>query len=177
MHTPVYFSDLASPVGTLILSATDRGLLSVSMPIGRRPLAGRAAWIRDDDRLTLACRQLQEYFAGARTVFDLELDLTAGSDFQQRVWTALLSVPYGQSVSYAEIARRIDEPKAPRAVGVAIGSNPVAIIVPCHRVIGANGTLTGYAGGLERKRYLLALEQKHRQPANAARVDGLLAGF
>jgi methylated-DNA-[protein]-cysteine S-methyltransferase len=108
--------------------------------------------------LQQAAQQLNEYFAGRRTAFDLPLDLSAGTAFQQRVWQALLGIAPGHTVSYGTISERIGQPSAVRAVGGAIGRNPIGIIVPCHRVVGANGTLTGYAGGLDRKTALLKLE-------------------
>ena len=113
--------------------------------------------VSDAKRLREAQRQLEEYFAGERTEFSLPLE-SHGTDFQQRVWRALRAIPFGTTISYGELARRIGNPRAVRAVGLANGRNPISIIVPCHRVIGANGTLTGYGGGLERKRFLLALE-------------------
>jgi methylated-DNA-[protein]-cysteine S-methyltransferase len=105
-------------------------------------------------------RQLEEYFAGSRREFDLTLHLE-GTPFQRRVWAALREIPYGATLSYGELARRIDKPKASRAVGLANGRNPISILVPCHRVIGTNGSLTGYGGGLDRKRWLLAHEGLH----------------
>jgi methylated-DNA-[protein]-cysteine S-methyltransferase len=161
MHKTTYFSELASPIGKLMLCASGNGLSGVHMD--NHPPSREPSWRRDDECLADARRQLDEYFAGSRTVFDLELDLAGGTSFQQRVWAALLSIPYGESVSYAEIARRIGQPTATRAVGLANGRNPVCIIVPCHRVIGANGSLTGYGGGLDRKRLLLAHEQQYKQ--------------
>src|ERR1700690_2867719 len=107
--------------------------------------------------LPLAARQLAEYFAGARRVFDLPLALH-GTPFQQRVWRALTEIPYGETWSYGQLAKRIGNPKASRAVGLANGSNPISILVPCHRVIGADGSLTGYGGGMERKQWLLRHE-------------------
>jgi methylated-DNA-[protein]-cysteine S-methyltransferase len=108
--------------------------------------------------------QLDAYFAGELTEFDVDLRLD-GTPFQQRVWAALRDIPYGETISYGELATRIGQPTASRAVGLANGRNPVAIIVPCHRVIGASGSLTGYGGGLDRKRTLLDLERAHRAPA------------
>jgi methylated-DNA-[protein]-cysteine S-methyltransferase len=108
--------------------------------------------------LQQAAAQLAEYFAGCRQCFELQLDLRAGTAFQQAVWQALLNLPYGHTTSYGELARRIGRPKAVRALGAAVGRNPVSIIVPCHRVMGADGSLTGYAGGLPRKTALLQLE-------------------
>lgn len=107
-----------------------------------------------------ACRQLQEYFSGRRTDFDLPLAVQ-GTEFQTDVWKALASIPYGQTRTYAQIAERIGRPRAFRAVGMANHCNPIAIVLPCHRVVGAKGALTGYAGGLEAKRYLLELEAGH----------------
>jgi methylated-DNA-[protein]-cysteine S-methyltransferase len=180
MNTPTYFTEIASPIGKLTLRTSDRLLSGVFMETVANEAQTRAGWVRADERLEDARRQLDEYFAGSRTVFDLELDLTGGTGFQQRVWNALLTIPYGESVSYGEIARRIGQPAAVRAVGLANGRNPIAIIVPCHRVIGANGTLTGYGGGLDRKRVLLAHEQQYRAAALAGTRgggDGHLTGF
>lgn len=126
----------------------------------------RAGWERDDTAFPEAVRQLEEYFRGDREQFDLELEM-AGTAFQRRVWEALLTIPYGQTRSYGEIARQIGAPGASRAVGLANGHNPIGIIVPCHRVIGANGKMTGYGGGIERKELLLGLERSRvsAQPA------------
>jgi len=109
-----------------------------------------------------ACRQLREYFEGHRTRFDLALDLQ-GTDFQKSVWEALLAIPYGQTISYMDLAKRLGDPKAIRAVAAANGQNPLWVVVPCHRVVGSDGSLTGFAGGLETKRYLLELEGSLRQ--------------
>jgi methylated-DNA-[protein]-cysteine S-methyltransferase len=117
----------------------------------------RAEWQRADEPFAHVEAQLAEYFEGRRTTFDIPLEL-AGSPFQRRVWEALQGIPYGETVSYGELARRVGAPSAARAVGVANRENPVAVIVPCHRVIGADGSLTGFGGGLERKRLLLDLE-------------------
>ncbi len=117
----------------------------------------RAGWEPADTAFGAAVDQLEEYFGGQRTEFELELELV-GTPFQRRVWSALMTIPYGQTRSYGEIALQLDAPGASRAVGLANGRNPIAIIVPCHRVIGANGNLTGYGGGLSRKRALLDLE-------------------
>ena len=126
---------------------------------GASPAPGASA-----DRAAFASvlAQLGEYFAGARRTFDVPLDLR-GSEFQRAVWAAVLEIPYGETASYGEIARRVGRPGKARAVGRANGSNPIAVIVPCHRVIGADGTLTGYGGGLERKRLLLDLESGRAQ--------------
>jgi methylated-DNA-[protein]-cysteine S-methyltransferase len=149
------YSTLTTPIGELMLTADDDGALTaVNLP-DRHPDA--AGWERDDELLADARRQLTEYFAGERTTFDLPLR-PAGAPFQLRVWEALLRIPYGETASYGEIAREVGHPTASRAVGAANGRNPIAIVVPCHRVIGSNGSLTGYAGGLECKRALLDLE-------------------
>ncbi len=149
------YSTLTTPIGELLLTADDDGALTgVNLP-NRHP--DPAGWERDDALLGDARRQLTEYFAGERTTFDLPLR-PAGAPFQLRVWDALRRIPYGETASYGELARELGHPTAARAVGAANGRNPIAIVVPCHRVIGANGSLTGYAGGLECKRALLDLE-------------------
>lgn len=153
MKPKTYFTEFASPIGKLQLRGTDTSLTGVFMEPHSRPHDA----VRDDAPLRDARRQLEEYFAGERREFSLALD-AAGTEFQRSVWRALRAIPYGETASYGDIARRIGNPRAVRAVGLANGRNPISIIVPCHRVIGANGTLTGYGGGLERKRFLLALE-------------------
>ncbi len=151
------YTTINSPIGELMLVGDGETLHHLSMQGGRRPLHRDAAWTRDDRAFAGPVQQLEEYFTGARQTFDVPLSL-AGNPFEQRVWRALRAIPYGETTSYGEIARRIGSPDAPRAVGLANGRNPVAVIVPCHRVIGADGSLTGYGGGLERKRLLLDLE-------------------
>ena len=160
----LYYTEFLSPIGVLSLLGTARGPTGVFM---EKHLHGpgpteRAAWTRQDAPLAGARAQLEEYFAGTRTVFDLELDLegTGGTAFQRRVWTALCEIPYGATISYGELARRIGQETAVRAVGLANGRNPLSIIVPCHRVVGAGGALTGYGGGMARKRALLDLEAR-----------------
>ena len=149
------YSTLSTPIGELVLTADPDGALTrLYLPRHRPDTAG---WERDDALLEPVRRQLTEYFAGARTEFDLPLR-PAGARFQLQVWDALLKIPYGETASYGEIAREIGHPTAFRAVGAANGQNPIAIIVPCHRVIGSNGSLTGYGGGLPAKRALLDLE-------------------
>jgi len=147
-----------SPVGTVTLTAEGGVLTGVYMTDHRHWPGLEARAVRDDARLAPVRGQLEEYFAGQRTAFDLEVGL-AGTPFQRRVWRALQDIPYGETISYGELARRIGNPSAVRAVGLANGRNPVSIVVPCHRVIGSDGSLTGYGGGLDRKRYLLELEQ------------------
>ena len=149
------YTTLTTPIGELLLTADDDGALTaVDLPNRHRDTAGLE---RDDELLAGARRQLTEYFAGERTTFDLPLR-PHGAPFQLRVWEALLRIPYGETASYGEVARELGHPTAARAVGAANGRNPLAIVVPCHRVIGSDGTLTGYAGGLECKRALLDLE-------------------
>jgi methylated-DNA-[protein]-cysteine S-methyltransferase len=149
------YSTVSSPIGELMLCGDEYALTALHLP-GHWPKPG-AGWRRDDERFADVARQLREYFAGERTTFDVPLKLRGGP-FELEVWSELEQIPYGETTSYGEIARRVGKPHASRAVGAANGRNPVAIIVPCHRVIGSNGTLTGYGGGLERKRALLDLE-------------------
>ncbi|MBO0677900.1 methylated-DNA--[protein]-cysteine S-methyltransferase [Mycolicibacterium sp. S2-37] len=153
------FRTVDSPVGPLTLAGRDGRLMHLRM-VDQTYEPSRADWVSDDSAFPQAVEQLAEYFSGQRTVFDLELDLV-GTAFQRRVWEALLTIPYGETRSYGQIARQIDAPGAFRAVGLANGHNPIGIIVPCHRVIGAGGSLTGYGGGLDRKRMLLGLEKQH----------------
>lgn len=147
-----------SPLGTLLLAASEQGICGLYFE-EHKYFRGKEGWRHDPDHPLLrnAACQLEEYFAGRRTGFDLPLDMP-GTPFQQAVWKELIAIPFGQTGTYAHHARRIGKPDAVRAVGSAIGRNPVSIIVPCHRVVGASGGLAGYAGGLERKGYLLAFE-------------------
>jgi len=151
-----------SPVGPLTLVAADGVLAGLYMTEQRHlPPVDTFGEPADPDEapFAAAARQLKQYFTGARTTFDLELALN-GTAFQRRVWTALRDIPYGQTVSYGQLADRLGQPSASRAVGLANGKNPIGIIVPCHRVVGADGGLTGYGGGIERKRFLLEHEQR-----------------
>ena len=143
---------IASPVGPLALTVDDDGALT-RLGFGRGGTS-------DDPRFAPAVAQLREYFAGERRDFDLPLRPDGGSPFEQRVWQALLEIPYGETVSYGQIAARIGHPGKARAVGRANGRNPIAIVCPCHRVIGSDGALTGYAGGIDRKRALLEREAR-----------------
>lgn len=149
----------ASPLGPMILAATQKGLAGVWFE-DQRHMPDSRAWPLQSEHpvLQLALVQLQEYFSGVRTAFDLPLDLQGGTLFQQSVWQALLAIPRGGTTSYALLGRRIGSPDAARAVGAAVGRNPISIVVPCHRVLGSDGSLTGYAGGLARKTALLKLE-------------------
>jgi O-6-methylguanine DNA methyltransferase len=161
----LYYATMDSPFGPLVLVATPTGLCRVALPgEGRAALEEwLARWIGPEPleenpaALAAAVAQLREYFSRLRREFDLPLDLR-GTPFQQQVWEELRKVPYGQTVSYGELARRVGRPAAARAVGQAVGANPVPIIIPCHRVVGADGSLVGYGGGLEVKSALLRLE-------------------
>lgn len=156
----IYYAEHESPLGRLLLAATDSGLCGIYFE-EHRYFKGTAGWHRNagHPHLRNAAQQLDEYFAGQRTTFDIALDMK-GTEFQRAVWKELLMLPFGRTTSYRDIAQRIANPKAIRAAGTVIGRNPVSIIVPCHRVLGTSGSLSGYAGGLERKRYLLAHEGK-----------------
>jgi methylated-DNA-[protein]-cysteine S-methyltransferase len=150
-----------SPVGKLKLVAGPAGLAAILWENDREDRVKLGAMAEEPDHPVLveAKRQLDEYFAGTRTHFDLPLDFR-GTDFQKSVWAALLTIPAGETRSYADIAAQIGRPSACRAVGAANGKNPISIIAPCHRVIGSDGSLTGFAGGLEGKKFLLELEQR-----------------
>jgi methylated-DNA-[protein]-cysteine S-methyltransferase len=151
------YTSFDSPLGELLAVGDGQALHGLYMQEGRTAIAIAPEWKAAGDPFTGLRDQLSEYFDGRRLTFDLPLE-TAGSPFQQRVWGALQGIPYGETISYGELARRIGVPSAARAVGVANHHNPVSIVIPCHRVIGADGSLTGYGGGLERKRLLLDLE-------------------
>ena len=147
------YDTIGSPIGELLLTAEGGALTRLYMS----PFDVDPAWERDPAALAEPARQLREYFAGERTEFELALD-AAGTEFQRRVWERLLSIPYGGTTTYGELALELGDPRKVRAVGMANGRNPISIVVPCHRVIGADGSLVGYGGGLERKRVLLAHE-------------------
>lgn len=152
------YSILDSPVGELTVVARDGALVGLYMQ-EHSPAPSRAGWgARVDDALPAASEQLRAYFAGQLRTFDLPL-APAGTEFQRRVWGLLRAIPYGETRTYGELAAQMGRPGASRAVGLANGRNPISIVVPCHRVIGSSGKLTGYAGGVERKAFLLALEQ------------------
>jgi|SRR5665213_425026 len=166
------YTSLDSPIGELLLLGDGHALRGLYMQDGRKPRRIAPGWKASAASFEDVRAQLDAYFAGERVAFDIPL-VMEGSPFEREVWRALQEIPYGETVSYGEIARRVGQPAAARAVGVANGRNPIAVIVPCHRVIGANGTLTGYGGGLERKRLLLDLErgQARLQP-NVLRRSG-----
>jgi methylated-DNA-[protein]-cysteine S-methyltransferase len=154
MNQPVSFWDyIDTPVGKVKVSASFSGITSVVFVSAQESQVAPIP----NTLVGKACKQLGQYFEGTRSKFELDLDLI-GTEFQRQVWGGLLTIPYGKTCSYSEIATLLGNPKAVRAVGAANGKNPISIIVPCHRVIGANGTLTGYAGGLDRKEWLLNLE-------------------
>ena len=148
-----------SPLGSIILAASEMQLMGIWF-VGQRHQPDASHWARDDQHplLRRVKTELDEYFAGRRRSFDLPLDMAGATAFQQTVWRALLTIPYGGSRSYGALSSAIGKPSAARAVGAAVGRNPFSIVVPCHRVIGSNGALTGYAGGLERKAALLKTE-------------------
>jgi methylated-DNA-[protein]-cysteine S-methyltransferase len=151
------YTTVDSPIGELLLVGDGHSLHGLHMQGGRGPKKVRPGWERSDGPFAAVAEQLAEYFEGRRREFDVPLILD-GPPFQRQAWHALREIPYGETVSYGEQARRIGQPDAARAVGAANGQNPIAVIVPCHRVIGADGSLTGFGGGLERKRLLLDLE-------------------
>lgn len=155
----IVYRTVGSPIGPLTLAGRGPVLTNLRM-VDQTYEPSRAGWTRDERAFPDAVDQLGAYFAGERAGFDLQLD-PQGTEFQRRVWTALLTIPYGQTRSYGQIADQIGTPGAARAVGLANARNPIAVIVPCHRVIGANGKLTGYGGGLDRKRALLELENRN----------------
>lgn len=153
-----YYSELPSPLGPLLLLGNDHALAAVYMQDHRHQPALPGACERNDAALSNAREQLEAYFAGELLEFELELS-APGTPFQRKVWQALSTIGFGETESYGGLARRLGQPNASRAVGLANGKNPISIIVPCHRVIGANGSLTGYGGGTERKQWLLRHEQ------------------
>jgi methylated-DNA-[protein]-cysteine S-methyltransferase len=156
----VYFTTYESPIQELKLLSDGRSLIGLYMMSERHSLQQQSDWVEDDSVAPFSetKRQLDEYFAGELTEFDLPIQLH-GTEFQQKVWEVLKTISYGVTMSYGELAKLINQPNASRAVGLANGKNPVSIVVPCHRVIGANGKLTGYGGGIERKQWLLSHER------------------
>jgi methylated-DNA-[protein]-cysteine S-methyltransferase len=157
--TQISYTSMASPIGPLLLAADSSGLRQIRFASGKHSAKPEADWHADPTPLQEPIRQLRAYFVGELEIFDLVL-APQGTPFQLDVWERLLDIPYGQTISYGELARRIGNPKASRAVGLANGSNPIPIVIPCHRVIGSNGKLTGYGGGLPIKEKLLALERR-----------------
>ncbi len=149
---------LDSPLGELLLTGDGEYVTGLYMPLQKHAPEPGSGWVRNDAVFVEAVRQLNAYFNGELRAFSLPL-APSGTSFQRQVWSGLQDIPYGETWSYSQLARHIGQPGASRAVGLANGRNPIAIIIPCHRVIGANGSLTGYGGGLDRKRWLLAHER------------------
>ncbi|GAE25741.1 methylated-DNA-protein-cysteine methyltransferase [Halalkalibacter wakoensis JCM 9140] len=167
MHVTHYVDEMNSPLGTLTIVATDKGVCHIHFGELTKCTASLKAWLKKQGRkgevvrcketLKPICDQLEDYFAGKRNTFDVSLDL-CGTEFQKKVWNTLKDIEYGKTKSYKEIAKEIGAPKAVRAIGGANNKNPIPIIIPCHRVIGSNGNMVGYGGGLEKKELLLSLE-------------------
>jgi|ERR1700733_1617797 methylated-DNA-[protein]-cysteine S-methyltransferase len=163
----IWYTHCDGPLGMMLLAADERGLRLISFRLGKRPERPQPNWQEDRAPFVETIRQLRAYFDGELRKFDLPLSLE-GTEFQLRVWQNLCAIPYGETISYGQLACRVGNPKAARAVGLANGSNPIPIIVPCHRVIGSNGSLVGYGGGLSNKKALLSLEkQRELLPFNA----------
>ncbi len=158
MSPATYYTRVPSPLGPLLLVGTTDALTGIWLPSGRDRIDPEPDWIESAKPFAEAARQFAAYFAGALRRFDLSL-APEGTPFQRRVWRALVDIPYGETISYAELARWIERPSAVRAVGAANGQNPLSIVIPCHRVIGSDGRLVGYGGGLPAKSTLLALER------------------
>ena len=159
----MYYAYTASPIGQLLLAGSADGLQVIGFPQGDKARRADSGWERYDQLFKKTARQLNEYFAGERREFELELT-PEGTKFQVQVLEALRGIPYGETRTYRDIAEAVGRPKAVRAVGNANGRNPLPIVIPCHRVIGSDGSLTGFGGGIEIKRYLLDLEQQHCVP-------------
>ncbi len=155
------YTEMTTPIGPLLLAGGEEGLRAIRFSTGRKARGPEPGWIRDDGAFPEAARQLREYFDGTRREFDIAL-APSGTAFQRQVLDALMTIPYGETRSYADIARQIGRPAAVRAVGAANGRNPLPIVIPCHRVIGSDRSLTGFGGGLPTKRYLLDLEARVR---------------
>jgi methylated-DNA-[protein]-cysteine S-methyltransferase len=158
-HPSTVRTHYAGPMGDMVVAATDQGLAGVWFE-GQKHMPDHSAWPEQPAHpiLRAAVAQLDDYFAGRRSTFDLPLDLQGGTPFQQSVWQALIRIPSGGTTSYGSLSERIGHARAVRAVGAAVGRNPLSVVVPCHRVVGRDGALTGYAGGLQRKTALLRLE-------------------
>jgi methylated-DNA-[protein]-cysteine S-methyltransferase len=173
----MYYCYLSSPMGRLLLTGNNR-LESLHFPFGKTRVEPGSEWVEAPQRFEAASRQLDAYFKGKLKEFSLELE-PKGTDFQKRVWKELVKIPYGRTITYGELARKIGNPNASRAVGAANGQNPISIIIPCHRVIGATGSLTGFGGGLDVKQYLLDLESRRSglfssEPYRSSQTPGQL---
>ena len=155
----MWFDEFKTPIGMLKIAVDAKGLRYVLFQCNKHEPSNIVDWKKDRSVTNEARQQLLEYFSGERQEFELEISL-AGTEFQRRTWQMLASIPYGQTWSYAELAKRVDSPKAVRAVGAANGRNPLPIVLPCHRVIGSNGSLTGFGGGLPVKQWLLEHENR-----------------
>ena len=160
----LFYDYLDSPIGSLLLAGDGECLVELGFPDGKAARRHQPEWVRKPEPFAECKLQLQEYFAGKLREFDIPL-APRGTEFQRQVWDALLSIPYGETVSYGELARQIGRPTASRAVGAANGKNPIPVIIPCHRVIGSSGRLVGFGGGLPTKQQLLALERESIAPA------------
>jgi methylated-DNA-[protein]-cysteine S-methyltransferase len=158
-HSPIVYGFTSTPIGKVLLVGSGPALIGLHMADHARTPALRESWLPDSGQLDHVRRQLAEYFTGARTGFDI-ITNPAGGPFQRAVWSILQAIPYGTTITYGEIASRLGRANAARAVGAANGQNPVSIVIPCHRVIGSNGGLTGYGWGLERKAWLLRHERE-----------------
>jgi methylated-DNA-[protein]-cysteine S-methyltransferase len=166
-----YYCDMGTPIGPLLLVGGEATLAAIYFQSGPHPRKVQSEWVRSESPFQIVVRQLKEYFAGRRRHFDVPLE-SIGTPFQRAVWQQLTQIPYGSSTSYGEIARRLGHPLASRAVGRANGANPWPIVVPCHRVIGANQSLTGFGGGLGIKRRLLLLEAEADGPSWLSPLEG-----
>lgn len=164
------YTYIDSPVGDLLVRGDGNSVTGLYLPDHKGGVSPEPSWSRDDKAFAHVREQLAEYFAGERQTFEVPLQLE-GTEFQKRVWEELVRIPFGKTITYAELARRVGQPTASRAVGSANGRNPVSIIVPCHRVIGADGKLTGYAGGVDKKLWLLEWEWD----CSVERLGGLFA--
>ena len=162
MSDKTYYTFLNSPLGQILLVGDGTTLTGLNFQAGKRPMKIGVDWHQDDTRFAEAVAQIQAYFSGELHTFDLPLR-PHGTVFQQQVWRELLAIPYGDTISYGELAQRLGKPAAARAVGAANGANPIPLVIPCHRVIGSDGRLTGYGGGLPIKEALLAHEQRPGQ--------------
>ncbi len=172
----IRYEYMESPVGRLLLAAGSEGLKRVAFCMGDERIMPQRDWLPAEGQLEETLRQLEAYFDGKLRTFDLPL-AAEGTAFQKAVWRELLKVPYAETITYGELARRVGNPRAARAVGAANGRNPLAIVVPCHRVIGSNGGLTGYGGGLATKEFLISLERRNAPPADAGGPQGTLPGL
>lgn len=176
MVTTIDYAWMESPVGRLLVAGNDEGVRQILFAEGRHEVQPRPGWRQNPHALSKALEQLRAYFAGSLREFTLPL-APEGTSFQRRVWQDLLKIPYGATISYGELARRVGNPAASRAVGLANGANPISIVIPCHRVIGSNGKLTGYGGGLKNKQWLLALEQAHCEDGKTPAAQPELPGM